>query len=111
MSYSQSLYMVFKLTLKVDQLNEKTINAGDNLKIQVVFVHHLSNLSTFKCCNNENIYLYMAECGKNMTKSYQASFSTFWLYYETNSTGLLRSQMVEFLHFYELCWCKDLGEV
>ena len=53
----------------------------------------------------------MAEYDENMTKSYDASFLTIWLYYETNPTWLLGSQMVEFSHFYELCRCKDLGEV
>ena len=38
---------------------------------------HLSYLSTDKGYNNENIYLYMAECDENMTKSNHASFLKF----------------------------------
>ena len=40
-------------------------------------MHHLSCLSINKDYNNENIYIYVAECGENMTKSYYASFIKF----------------------------------
>ena len=66
-------------------------------------MHHLSCVSADKDYKNENIYFYIVECDKNMTKSCCASFSTFLLF--------CRSQMVELSHFYELCGCKDLGEV
>ena len=71
-------------------------------------MHHLSRLSVDK---NENTHFYMVECDENMTKSCYASFLTFLLYYETNPIWFRGSQIVEFSCFYELCGCKDLGEV
>ena len=84
---------------------------GDNSKISITFMHHLSCLSVDKDYNNENIYFYMAKSGENMTKFYHVSFIILWFHYETNPICLLASQMAEFSHFYELCGCKDLGEV
>ena len=74
-------------------------------------MHPLSCLSADKDHKNENIHLYKIECNENMTKSCYASFRTFSLYYETNHIRFLGSQMIELSHFYELCGCKDLGEV
>ena len=74
-------------------------------------MYHLSCLSADKDYNNENINFYVVEWDENMTKSNHASFSTFWLLYETNPTWILGSQMFEFSHFYQLCGCKDLGKV
>ena len=62
-------------------------------------MNYLSFLGFDKDYESKNIYLYMAECGENMTKSYHASFLTFWLYYETNPTWLLGSQIFGFLNF------------
>ena len=59
-------------------------------------MHHSSCLSADKKCNNENIYISMVEYVENMTKSYNVSFLTFWLYYETNLIWIFGSQMVEF---------------
>ena len=48
-------------------------------------MHNLSYLSVDKEYNNiKNIYFYMAECSENRTKSCNASFLIFCLYYETN---------------------------
>ena len=47
-------------------------------------MHHLACLGVDKNYKNENIYFYMAECTKKMTKSYHASFVKFCLCYETN---------------------------
>ena len=49
---------------------------GDNSKILVIFMHHLSCLSTDKDCNNENIFFYMTESSENMTQFYHTSFLT-----------------------------------
>ena len=72
-------------------------------------MHHLSCLSVDK--DYKNFYFYMDECDENMTKSYHASFLTFWLYYKLTPLDFLKVKWLNSHIFYELCGCKGLGEV
>ena len=64
----------------------------------------------FRCiwCFDQN-FIKLSTSDPNM--SYHESFYMLWVYYETNPIWLLGSQMGEFSKFFELCECKDLGEM